>query len=95
MELLFIVLGGAILGVIAHLALPGRGTRGAFLSPAVGAASAAVLWEALTWLGWPADGGWIWVVSLVVPAVVAAVVCRVTAKSRLAHDDGLVARLMA
>jgi uncharacterized membrane protein YeaQ/YmgE (transglycosylase-associated protein family) len=95
MELLFVVLGGAILGVIAHVALPARDTRGALLAPAVGASSAAVLWEALTWLGWPADGGWIWVVSLVVPVIAAGVVCRVTARSRRAHDDELVARLMA
>jgi uncharacterized membrane protein YeaQ/YmgE (transglycosylase-associated protein family) len=95
MELLFVVLGGAILGVIAHVALPAPDTRGALLAPAVGAASAAVLWEALTWLGWPADGGWIWVVSLVVPAIAAGVVCRVTTRSRRAHDDELVARLMA
>ncbi|MBD8703084.1 hypothetical protein [Frigoribacterium sp. CFBP 13712] len=94
MELLFVVLGGVIVGLLAHFVLPGRDTRGVALAPAVGAAVAAVVWEGLTWLGWSADGGWIWVVSLVAPAVVSAVVCRVTTRSRRAHDDALVARLV-
>ena len=33
--------------------------------PPIGAGVAAVVWVALTWLGWAWDGGWIWVVSLV------------------------------
>lgn len=64
MELLFVVLGGAILGLAARYALPRRHTYGVALIPAVGAGVAAVVWVALTWLGWAWDGGWIWVVSL-------------------------------
>jgi hypothetical protein len=95
MELLFVVLGGAILGVIAHVALPAPDTRGALLAPAVGAASAGQPSQVRTSQRTAADGGWIWVVSLVVPAIAAGVVCRVTTRSRRAHDDELVARLMA
>jgi len=65
MELLFVVLGGAILGLAARYSLPRRHTYGSALVPAVGAGVAAVVWVALTWLGWAWDGGWIWVVSLV------------------------------
>ena len=94
MELLFIVLGGAILGFVLHYALPAADTRGVLLAPAVGAVVAAIVWEALTWAGWPADGGWIWVVGLVVPAVAAVVACRVAATRRRARDTEQFARLL-
>ncbi|KQS15666.1 hypothetical protein [Frigoribacterium sp. Leaf186] len=94
MELLFIVLGGAILGFVLHYALPAADTRGVLLAPAVGAVVAAVVWEALTWAGWPADGGWIWVVGLVLPGVAAIVACRVVAVRRRARDTEQFARLL-
>ncbi|GAA1056746.1 hypothetical protein GCM10017608_20570 [Agromyces luteolus] len=72
MELLFVALGGAILGLAAHYAIPRREFRGVVLVPAVGAGVAAVVWVALTWLGMPWDGGWIWVISLVASAAAAA-----------------------
>jgi len=93
-ELLFIVLGGAILGFIAHYALPDPDTRGVLVAPAAGAVVAAVVWEALTWAGWPADGGWIWVVGLVAAAVAAVGVCRGAAPRRRRHDTELYARLV-
>jgi phosphotransferase system glucose/maltose/N-acetylglucosamine-specific IIC component len=69
MELLFITLGGVILGLIARYALPNRDRHGVVVVPAIGAAVAAVVWGILTWAGLPWDGGWIWVISLVVTAV--------------------------
>ena len=94
MELLFIVLGGAILGFVLHYALPAADTRGVLLAPAVGTVVAAIVWEALTWAGWPADGGWIWVVALVVPGVAAIVACRAAATRRRARDTEQFARLL-
>lgn len=72
MELLFIFLYGAIIGLIARYALPGRVLHGALLVPALGAASAMLLWEILTWAGMKWDGGWIWVITLIVAAAVPA-----------------------
>lgn len=69
MELLFITLGGAILGLIARYSLSHRENHGVALVPAIGAAVAAVVWVALTWAGLPWDGGWIWVISLAVTAL--------------------------
>lgn len=74
MELLFAVLGGLIIGGIAHVVLPMRASRGVLIGPAVGGIAAAVLWEALTWAGWQYDATWIWVVALVGAGVVALVV---------------------
>ena len=65
MELLFAVLGGIIIGAVAHVILPWRSNRGVLVGPAAGGIAAAVLWEALTWAGWRYDGTWIWVVALV------------------------------
>jgi ABC-type branched-subunit amino acid transport system permease subunit len=69
-ELLFVALGGAIVGLAARYVLPGRSTQGSALVPAIGTAVASVVWVALTWLGWKWDGGWIWWVSLGAATVV-------------------------
>lgn len=74
MELLFAVLGGVIIGAVAHVVLPWRSNRGVLVGPAVGGIAAAVLWEALTWVGWRYDGTWIWVVALVGSGAVTLVV---------------------
>ncbi|MEQ1736872.1 MAG: hypothetical protein ABL886_10790 [Rhodoglobus sp.] len=75
MELLFVTVIGASLGLIVRYALPSRGTYGALLLPAISAAATAVVWVALLWVGLTFDGTWIWVASLgaaVVSALVAA-----------------------
>lgn len=87
MELLFVALGGAILGLIARYALPRRSTHGSALVPAVGTAVAAVVWVALTWLGWAWDGGWIWWLSLGASVVAAVVVDVWLGRRRSEHDQ--------
>ena len=94
MELLFVVLGGALLCFVAHFALPAADTRGVLLAPAAAASVAAVAWQVLLLAGLTADGGWIWVVTLVLSGVVAIVVCRVAATARRRRDGDLLARLM-
>ena len=86
MELLFVALGGAIVGLAARYFLPGRDCHGAALVPAVGTAVASVVWVALTWLGWEWDGGWIWWVALVLSAA-AAVTVDVLLHVRRAQGD--------
>ncbi|WP_374946507.1 hypothetical protein [Agreia sp.] len=73
MELLFITLTGAILGLVARYSLSHRENHGVALVPAIGAAVAAVVWVGLTWAGLSWDGGWIWVISLVVTAAVVVI----------------------
>ena len=65
MELFFVTLIGAAIGIILRYLIPGRHAYGVVIAPAVGGAVAAAVWAGLTWLGWAFDGGWIWVVSLV------------------------------
>jgi uncharacterized membrane protein YeaQ/YmgE (transglycosylase-associated protein family) len=93
MELLFVTLGGAILGLAAQYITPHRETRGVLLPPAIGAVVASAIWAALTWLGWKFDGGWIWVVSLVAAGVIAALVTLTLSRARMAADDGMLLRL--
>ena len=93
MELLFVTLGGAILGLAARYGVPKRDTHGALLVPAVGAIVASVVWAALTWVGLKFDGGWIWVVSLAAAGVVAGLVSVLLARQRTASDTELVTRL--
>jgi len=86
MELLFVALGGALLGLAARYALPRRHTHGSVLVPAVGTGVAALVWVALTWLGLAWDGGWIWWVSFVVAAGASVAVDVVLGRRREAAD---------
>jgi uncharacterized membrane protein YeaQ/YmgE (transglycosylase-associated protein family) len=94
MELLFAVLGGVLLGGIAHVVVPWRSTRGVLIGPVVGGVVAAVLWEALTWAGWPYDGTWIWIVALLGAGAVALVVEVVLGRRRTADDEAHYERLV-
>jgi hypothetical protein len=89
MEMLFAVLGGLFLSLGVHFALPHRDTRGAALLAAVGTAVSAVVWSGLTWLGWPFDGTWIWVASILAAPVVALAVGLALPKRRMAADERL------
>jgi hypothetical protein len=93
MELLFVALGGAILGLAARYLLPRRHTHGVVLVPAVGTAVAAVVWVALTWLGWAWDGGWIWVVSLAASALASVAASWFVGRARERSDAELFERL--
>ncbi|HAM27394.1 MAG TPA: hypothetical protein DCP11_12035 [Microbacteriaceae bacterium] len=93
MELLFVTLGGAIIGLGLRYAFPGREKHGAALLPSIGAALAAVIWAALTWVGWKFDGGWIWVVSFVLTAAVSAVLAVAIGRRRTAADATMLATL--
>lgn len=87
--MLFAVLGGLFLAIGVHFALPHRALRGSALLPAVGTAATAIVWSALTWLGWPFDGGWIWFVSIAVSPLAAVAVGLALPKRRRADDDRL------
>jgi hypothetical protein len=93
MELLFVTLGGALLGLGFRYVLPGRGTHGVLLLPGVGAVVASAVWAVLTWAGWKFDGGWIWVVSLVAAGVVPALVGIFLSRERARGDVELLAQL--
>ena len=95
MELLFIVLAGIIMGGAARYLFPLRDTYGVVLMPAVGAITAAIVWEVLTWLGWPYDGGWIWVITLIVTALVVAITPLVLGRARRSHDRAQLSALLS
>jgi hypothetical protein len=89
MELLFVTLGGAIIGLGIRYLFPGRETHGEALVPSIGAATASAIWAALTWAGWKFDGGWIWIVSLVVTAALSAVLAVAIARHRTTADAAM------
>ncbi len=93
MELLFAVLGGiAIAGGLRYL-LPHRHSYGVLLLPAMGGAVSAAVWAALTWLGWPFDGGWIWVMSLLSAGVAGILVALLLSRHRVATDERMLQTL--
>jgi hypothetical protein len=93
MELLFVTLGGALLGIAARYLIPRRATHGVTLVPAIGAGAAAVAWVALTWFGLAWDGGWIWVISLVLAGLAAAGAAMFLGPRRERDDAETFARL--
>ncbi|QWT23680.1 hypothetical protein KPL76_13455 [Subtercola sp. PAMC28395] len=95
MELLFVVLAGIILGLAARYLFPLRETHGAFLIPAIGAVTASVVWEALTWLGWAWNGGWIWTTTLLLTAAVVSVSAVTIGRSRRSRDRAQLSALLS
>jgi hypothetical protein len=93
MELLFVVLSGIVLAGGIRYLLPHRHSHGVLVLPALGGIVSAVVWAALTWLGWRFDGGWIWVVSLAIAVAVAAFVGVRIARRRVAADETLLQQL--
>jgi high-affinity Fe2+/Pb2+ permease len=87
MEILFITIGGAILGAIARYTLPGRLSSGAVVLPAAGAAISAVVWVVLTWFGLKWDGGWIWVLSLLITGLAVAALALWLPRHRAVADE--------
>lgn len=86
MEIVYVTVVGAGIGLLLRYVLPGREVYGVALMPALGAAVTAATWAGLTWLGWKADGGWIWVAALGAATVVPLVVALVLSRRRQAAD---------
>jgi hypothetical protein len=93
MELLFVLLGGAAIGIVPRYLLPGRDRYGAAVLPALSAAVAAIVWAILTWLGWHFDGGWIWWVSLGAGVLASLAAALLLAPRRERSDAALFERL--
>ena len=94
MELLFVTVIGASISLGVRSLVPGRQTHGALLVPAVGAAATAAVWAICVWLGLTFDGGWIWVIALVLGPLVSLAVALALPKRREAADAALLERLM-
>ncbi len=86
MEIVYVTVVGAGIGLLLRYLLPGREVYGVALLPALGAAVTAAVWVGLTWLGWKADGGWIWLAALGGATLVSLVVALVLSRRRHAAD---------
>ncbi|MWV49352.1 hypothetical protein GRS96_08690 [Rathayibacter sp. VKM Ac-2803] len=95
MELLFVTLGGVLLGLAARYALPHRHLHGSVVVPAVGGIVAAVVWVALTWAGLAWDGGLIWVITLVAAALAVVLVDVRLGRARERHDEAALEAMLA
>lgn len=95
MELVYVTVIGAAIGLLARYVLPGRRTYGLLLLPAAAAAVTATVWVALVWAGWRFDGGWIWVVSLAAATVTSVLIPLLLPRARDRHDAHLLHHLSA
>jgi hypothetical protein len=85
-ELLYVTVIGAFIGLTLRYIVPGRDAYGLFLLPGVGAAATAVIWVSLVWAGLKFDGGWIWVAALVGGGVVSLVAILLVVRTRKVSD---------
>jgi hypothetical protein len=92
-ELLFVVLIAATIGIAVRALVRGTDTFGMMLLPAVSTVAASIFWVALLWLGWTFDGTWIWVASFVIGGLSALVVGLRIPPARRTADTELYARL--
>jgi hypothetical protein len=92
-ELLFVTLIAFCIGLLWRYIVPGRETYGVVLLPSIAAAVTAIVWVALTWVGWKFDGGWIWVASLAAGGIVALAFAFVIPRTRHTGDHDMLARL--
>jgi hypothetical protein len=86
-ELLYVTVIGAFVGLALRYIVPGRDAYGLFLLPGVGAAATAAIWAALVWAGLKFDGGWIWVIALVGGGVVTIVATLLMVRTRKLSDE--------
>ena len=94
MELLFATVIGAAISLGVRYVVPGRQWHGLLLVPMVGAAATAAIWVICVWLGLTFDGGWIWVIALVLGPLVALGLALALPKRREASDAALLEQLM-
>jgi hypothetical protein len=93
MELVYVTVIGAAIGLLARYVLPGRHTYGILLLPAAAGAVTATVWVGLVWLGFTFDGGWIWAISLAAAVVTSVVIPLALPRYRDAYDERLMHRL--
>ena len=93
MELFFVIVIAATIGLIARYVFPQRGTYGALLVPSIAASATAIVWVALLWAGLTFDGGWIWVWSIAAAVAVSIAAVLVLPRQRNASDARLLAQL--
>lgn len=86
MQILLGLILGVVIGLAAHFALPHRELRGALLAPLAGAAAAAVVWTAATWMGLGVDSPILWLVAALAPAVTAFALVPLVSRARFARD---------
>ncbi|UCR89065.1 hypothetical protein [Mycetocola spongiae] len=86
MELLFVVLGGVVLGLVAQFSLPGQAQRGVGLLPALGGGVAGLSAGLLQLISFHWDGGWIWWISFAAAGIIAFAVGLVLRRTRTRAD---------
>lgn len=93
MLILLAVIAGVVAGLAIHFTLPNRPARGVVLAPAIGAATAALLYTGMQWAGIAESNPWLWVVSVGVPVIVTYLAVGILSRSRVVHDDAERVRL--
>jgi len=87
MEIAFVIVIAAALGLGVRYLVPGRDEHGLLVIPAVAASVATGLWAILVWSGLTFDGGWIWVISLGAGLLAALATAFILPRTRRSADE--------
>jgi quaternary ammonium compound-resistance protein SugE len=86
-ELLFVALGGAIIGLVAHYVIPGQVRRGVVVLPALGTVLISGVWEGLTWAGLAYSDFVIWGITFAVTIIAVCGLGITFSRRRTSADD--------
>jgi len=86
---------GAAIGAILRYVVPGRGTHGLLLLPAIGACTTAIAWVLMVVGGFSLGEPWIWLLALVAPVVTCTIAAVALARVRPERDAQRLQRLLA
>jgi uncharacterized membrane protein YeaQ/YmgE (transglycosylase-associated protein family) len=86
MELVFILVYGSILGLMAPYLLTRNESYGALLAPAIALVYGFVAWTICTWAGLSYSDYWIWTITMLGMPAAMILGIRFLANSRVKHE---------
>jgi uncharacterized membrane protein YeaQ/YmgE (transglycosylase-associated protein family) len=85
-ELVFILIYGSILGLMAPYLLPQNENYGVLLAPAIALVYGFASWTICTWFGLSSSDYWIWIISMIGMPAAMIIGIQVISKRRLTHE---------
>ncbi|MBJ7280379.1 MAG: hypothetical protein JHD31_00695 [Rhodoluna sp.] len=85
-ELIFILIYGSILGLMAPYILPRNESVGVLLAPAIALAYGFASWTISTWFGLSSSDYWIWIISMIGMPAAMIIGVQVISRRRINHE---------
>ena len=87
MEIIFILIYGSLLGLMAPYLLAGKENYGVLLAPGLSLVYGLVAWTVCTWSGLSYSDYWIWIITMLGMPLVMIVGVRIIRAERLSEES--------